>query len=198
MSTRKTCYSALNPGSRLLLTRISDFRNILRPPAPRPRYVLIEDQQQCRDGDQGDRRRDEDGAGGTGDVDVVLAGDDKYVCRDRERSAEQPRGCPEWIDVEEKAGRKIEGRRVDRELHEGHVGDLGRPACDLASCQGRAKGEERAGACGAAEQIEEVGHGLWRGQAGGGEGQAGEDGEDQGVSRQGVEGSSRRGEETFK
>src|SRR5829696_5718716 len=53
--------------------------------------ALMQDQQQCRDGDHGDRRGDQDGARGTGDVDVVLAGDDKDVGGDGEGCAEQ--GC---------------------------------------------------------------------------------------------------------
>ena len=65
----------------------------------RPKSVTpsMEDEQQHRDGDDGHRRRDEDGARGTDDVDVVLAGDDKHVGRDRECCAEQGRCCPERL-----------------------------------------------------------------------------------------------------
>src|SRR5918995_461612 len=73
---------------------------------------LLEDKQQRRDGDHGDRRGDQDRAGGTGDVDVVLAGDDKDVRGDRERRAEQGCSGPEGVDGEDHGGRKKEGRGV--------------------------------------------------------------------------------------
>jgi hypothetical protein len=42
-------------------------------------YVLMQSEQQRRDGDHRDCRADMDRAGCTGDVDVVLTGDDKDV-----------------------------------------------------------------------------------------------------------------------
>src|SRR5918999_409965 len=100
----------------------------------------MQNQQQCRDGDHG-------GARGTGDVDVVLAGDDKDVGGDGECCAEEGCGNPEGVDAEDQGGREKEGGRVECELHERHVGDLGRAACDLASCEGCAEGEQGTGAC---------------------------------------------------
>src|SRR5215213_11562768 len=68
---------------------------------PVRRFDLMEDQQQRRDGDHRDCCGDEDSAGGTHHVDVVLSGHDKHVGRDRERCAEESGGGPEGIDAEE-------------------------------------------------------------------------------------------------
>ena len=74
---------------------------------------------------------------------------------------------------------------MDRELHERHVGDLGRAAGDLTAGERGAEGEQGAGACRAAEQVQEIGQGRGGIEARGGGGQAGEDGHDQGVPGEG-------------
>jgi hypothetical protein len=94
---------------------------------------LMQNQQQRRDRDHGQRCGDEDGARGPYDVDVVLAGDDKHVGRDRECRAQQCRCGPERLHVEEKGGRQEEGCGVEHELHERHIGDLGHAAGNLAA-----------------------------------------------------------------
>src|SRR5215218_7113295 len=159
--------------------------------------ALLEDQQQRRDGDHGDRCGAQYGARGTGDVDVVLAGDDKDVGGDGEGCAEQGCGSPERVDLEDDGGREKESSRVEYELHERHIGDFGCAARHGASCEGGAEGEQGTGACCAAEQIEEVGQGRRGVESCGRDGQAREDGEYQGVSSEGEEGGERCVGEVF-
>src|SRR5215211_5159310 len=149
---------------------------------------LMQSQQQCRDRDHGHRCRDQDSAGGTDDVDVVLAGDNKDVGGDGEGCTEQGCGSPEGIDAEDYGGREEEGSRVEYELHERHIGDFGRASRHGASSKGGAEGEQGAGACCAAEQIEEVAQRRWGVESCGRDGKACEDGEYQGISGEGGEG----------
>src|SRR4028119_1177528 len=61
--------------------------------------VSGQDEQQRGDRRHRDGGRDQDGARGAGDVDVVLAGDDKDVGGDGERGAEEGCGGPEGVHV---------------------------------------------------------------------------------------------------
>src|SRR5215217_6504913 len=80
-----------------------------------------------RDGKDGDGGGDEDGAGGTFEVCIVLAGEDKDVGCDGEGGAQGCDGGPEGVHVEDAGGCEPHRGRVDEQLERARDESAPRP-----------------------------------------------------------------------